>query len=966
MRNSRRWTLGCACVAAWLTANAAPAAAQESRWVKTGVTGRLVYVPDAEGDRIADFSMVGYGAGKKAIPSDVPVVIHIDPLAGDNTQHIQDAINFASSLPTQANGFRGAVELGPGKFNVDGHVSITASGVVLRGAGAGDSLATNTHIVSQNRTDSISSASTPVINIQGSSSGTTRGSQIPIVDKVVPVGAQSFRVASTAGMAVGGMVEIFRPSTQAWIEALGMHLIPDGKEWSAGDQELRWHRTITRIEGNRVFVDAPITTALDAQYGGGTIRTYSSPNRIRNVGVENLRGQSLDDREETNEARTPSFVRFTRVDDGYVRDVETRHFSYASVFTSEADGTQHITVDNVSSRLPSGVVTGGRRYSFAMDGQMSLVQNSFADSGRHDFVTGSAVTGPIVFRNSSTANTRADAGPHHRWGNGLLFDGIDVNGNAINVQNRWTSGSGHGWAGANVVIWNSEANSFIVQSPPTAQSWLIGSTGTINPGDCHLSGAGCAGYYDSHGTKVVAGGELSLYDAQLNDSSDLREFHWGGGDGAWTNPAEWAENAAPGLYRVSLRDYMLGDADNYTLDAGAVDTPFVAPAWSATVDAGSPAPVLGFDRAGANHDFAMTMQNILDPGERAIHGFLAMSLRQVGASSANDFVQLFDATPENRRTFADLGWAGQVNATTPFVGVIDLGGNLDHLQTGAVNVWVGDSTSVDWAIYTVAVTTPKAGPTSAAVFLDGGAVRVDSIVAPILSLTNGGPGDSELTIGAAGRLPVAGPFAQAPNGSLVAEIGGAAPGQFGALVVAGQAQLGGAVALRLVNGYAPAIGAEFAILTAPGGLAGTFDDEVRFDLAGAAVWEIDYQTNAVIARVIAGLPGDLTGDSAVDAADWTKFKAGQGADFTGLSSTDAYLLGDLNGDGDHDLSDFSLFRTAFDGANGAGSFVRMLRGVPEPPGASLFLTAVILSAAKNLGRRSGRSLRSPGRCQSHA
>ena len=513
--------------------------AQQTKWVTTGVTGRLIYVPDSEGDRIPDFSMVGYGAGKRNIPENIPVAIHIDPIAGDNTQHIQNAINFAASRPLQANGFRGVVELGPGKFNVNGRINITTSGIVLRGAGGGDSLATNTHIVSQNRTDSIDSPSTPVIDFAGSSSGRSLGPQIQIIDKGVPVGAQSFRVASTAGMAVGGMIEIFRPSTQPWIEELGMHLIPNGP-WTAGSRDLKWQRTITRIEGNTVFFDAPITTALDTQWGGGTVRTYNLPNEIRNVGVENLRGQSLDAREETNEMRTPTFIRFTRVEDGFVQDVETRHFSYASVFTSEADGTQHITVDNVASRLPSGQVTGGRRYTFAMDAQNSLVQNSFADSGRHDFVTGSDVTGPIVFTNSTTANTRADSGPHHRWGNGLLFDRLDINGNAINVQNRWDSGSGHGWAGANVVIWNSEANSFIAQSPPTAQSWLIGSTGTINAGNCHLGGATCAGFQESHGTKVIVGGEQSLYQAQKNDAADIREFHWtaASGNGNWNDDAK--------------------------------------------------------------------------------------------------------------------------------------------------------------------------------------------------------------------------------------------------------------------------------------------------------------------------------------------------------------------------------------------------------------------------------------------
>jgi hypothetical protein len=41
----------------------------ESQWVRTGVTGRLIYVPDAEGDRVLDFSDVGYkGRGTKLEP----------------------------------------------------------------------------------------------------------------------------------------------------------------------------------------------------------------------------------------------------------------------------------------------------------------------------------------------------------------------------------------------------------------------------------------------------------------------------------------------------------------------------------------------------------------------------------------------------------------------------------------------------------------------------------------------------------------------------------------------------------------------------------------------------------------------------------------------------------------------------------------------------------------------------------
>ena len=81
----------CCCYAA--TAGSLHASAAESQWITTGATGRLVYVPDAEGDRILDFSNVGYrGRGTALIPEDVPNVVTLSPELGDDTARIQAAI----------------------------------------------------------------------------------------------------------------------------------------------------------------------------------------------------------------------------------------------------------------------------------------------------------------------------------------------------------------------------------------------------------------------------------------------------------------------------------------------------------------------------------------------------------------------------------------------------------------------------------------------------------------------------------------------------------------------------------------------------------------------------------------------------------------------------------------------------------------------------------------------------------
>ena len=912
------------------------AAAQTSNWVKTGATGRLIYVPAPDGDRSQDFSMVGYGAGKKSIPVNLPVIATINatlPAGSDYTTLIQNTINSAvSGNAIQSNGFRGVVQFGPGEFNVSGHITIGGSGIVLRGSGSGSDLAANTHIVSTNTTDNIStSATTSVFSFNGSTSGRSLGAQQAILDKRVPVGAQSIRVASTAGMAVGGMIEIFRPSTQAWIEELGMDQIPaPATPWSAGDRDLQWQRTITRIEGNTVYFDAPITTALDVQWGGGTVRTYSLPNKIKNVGIENLWGQSLATQDASNENRTPTFVSFSRVDDGFVRNIASRHFSYATVFTNESDGTQHITVDGAHSSLPSGLVTGGRRYTYAMEAQLSLVQNSTAVDGRHDFVTGSDVVGPIAFVNSTATVTHSDAGPHHRWGSGLLFD--NVTAGQINIQNRWTSGTGHGWAGANSVVWNSTATSgtgFIVQSPPTAKDWLIGSTGTTGAGNCHLdAGVSCAGIVESHGTKVTVGGTQSLYQAQKNDAADIREFHWTSGSGNWNDDVKWNQEIKPGVYSVRAREYLVGDYDSFT-NNGAGDNVFVAPAWATAVGG----TVAGLDNLTPNKNVAFTVQHQLAANERVIHAYLAMSMKQGGDEVATDYVQLFDTLPENQLGFASLGWASQVNATNPYVGVIDLGGRLDKLQTGSVNVALSDDVGVDWATYAATVATPLVDAAGPSVFIDSGSLTVNTVINSIGMLRNGGlGGPTQLTVSSTGRLNIIDDFTQVSTAALTIGISGLASGQYGVIAPADQASLAGSLKIELAGGFIPTAGNLFSFINATNGVTGTFNATTLPSLPGDLAWQLNYGSGSVIASVTGSitLVGDLNTDGLLTSVDWNLFKDGQGSNFSGLNKMQSYLLGDLDGDFDHDLADFLVFRVAYDQANGAGAFAQMTGVVPEP------------------------------------
>ena len=99
-------------------------------------SGKLVYSKDARGNRLPDFSYVGYHSGEKAIPN-APVKITLEPGTGDDTKRIQTALDRLGRLPLDASGIRGALLLKRGTYRVGGGLVLSQSGSVLRGEGNG-------------------------------------------------------------------------------------------------------------------------------------------------------------------------------------------------------------------------------------------------------------------------------------------------------------------------------------------------------------------------------------------------------------------------------------------------------------------------------------------------------------------------------------------------------------------------------------------------------------------------------------------------------------------------------------------------------------------------------------------------------------------------------------------------------------------------------------------------------------
>jgi hypothetical protein len=474
--------------------------------------GRLVYNTYAnQGEsnsvnKIPDFSNCGYKGGGAAIPT-LPVIETVTWQSGDCRQKIQDAIDRVSARTPDANGYRGAVLIASGAYQVGGPLYIRASGVVLRGQGNG---VNGTVLIA-----TLASQHT-LVTIQGSGSGYAEisGSRRSVTNSYVATGAKTLDVESTSGLSVNDNIVIQKTPNQAWIEAIEMDLgidynekPPRDESWTPEKRRINWERNITRIiDGNTIEIDAPIVDAIQSRYGGADVYKPNLTSRITNCGVENIRMES-NYASDTDEDHGWIAVEVRRAKDCWVKGVIAKYFGNTCV--RFAQQSRHITVEDCAMIDHKSVVTGGNRYSFSIDDGSTgvLVQRCMTWGGRHDLVSGSNVPGPNAFVDCVIEASTADIGPHSSWATGQLYDAIYAG--EMRVVNRMYSGSGHGWTGASILFWNTyswELN-VVVDNAASSRNWVIGG---ISENANRVGN----GYFESWGTHVTP---RSLYIQQLQD-----------------------------------------------------------------------------------------------------------------------------------------------------------------------------------------------------------------------------------------------------------------------------------------------------------------------------------------------------------------------------------------------------------------------------------------------------------------
>ena len=490
----------------------------QSDIVYAGPDSRLVYVADEEGNRIPDFSHAGYRGGGVELPS-IPVVHTISPVAGDATDHIQTAIDLVSAMPPDANGVRGALLLEAGVYEVSRMLRIRHSGIVLRGAGNGADSTSNTII------KRVGPSTDPVLRI---GSGITDNawaespsSRSDITSPRVSVGERSFTVAHPGLYSVGDQIVVLHPMTDAWIAAVDGGGTDSDPPWETDEFDIAYTRRITDIQDDRLFIDAPVFNHLDKSLTPSYVYKRDATGELQEVGVESLH-ITIETNGPLSEDHAETAVEFVHVANAWARQVTALHFVYAGI---DVRRSIHVTVRESEALEPHSVITGARRYNFAVyRSQLVLFENNLATEARHSYVgNGEGWDSGIVFLNNVSRDAHNTSEPHRHWGQGFLYDNHQEIGSTpgqmrLRLGNRGSFGTGHGWSAAHSVAWNCKMNGAraSIEKPPTAQNYAIGCEGDIT--GTRGSFRQPAGYIE--GTNRSGLYPASLYEKQLEDRLD--------------------------------------------------------------------------------------------------------------------------------------------------------------------------------------------------------------------------------------------------------------------------------------------------------------------------------------------------------------------------------------------------------------------------------------------------------------
>ncbi|MCL1943626.1 MAG: hypothetical protein FWF54_08810 [Candidatus Azobacteroides sp.] len=508
----------------------------QSKLISIHNNGKILYEKDEYGFVIPDFSHSGYDGGNREMP-DVPVIKIIQPQPGDNTAYIQQIIDSVGTLPLDEKGFRGAILLNAGIYDIYGTLYVKHDGIVLRGKGDDYDPTQNTIIRARGNTPK----QRDVIVLGNDSVNhwemIKTGSKQNIITPKVNPGDFTFEVEDVRPYQVGDQIMIYHPCTDKWLKSIDYGGVPapfsgeEDERWTENLLPIIYNRYITQIDGNQITIDAPVFYTLNRTLSQSYVYKPDMTGTVYNIGLENVQ-INIETAGKEDENHAWQCVRVQSAENGRIKNCTMLHFGQSGIITNF---TSRFTIENCKAINPVSLIIGDRRYNFNtyIYSQQILLKNCYAKNGRHHYVSNgtSTASGIVFLRCISDASYNVNEG-HRKWTSGMLYDNLkEINIRPVTgwrkivyhtqcvlgLYNRENIGTGHGWSAVQSVCWNCDVNKnygkIVIQKPPTAQNYAIGCKAKEITGKYTMSSTYAPGYIEGQ-NKVNLEPE-SLFEAQL-------------------------------------------------------------------------------------------------------------------------------------------------------------------------------------------------------------------------------------------------------------------------------------------------------------------------------------------------------------------------------------------------------------------------------------------------------------------
>ncbi len=450
-----------------------------------GAFAHQTHVINGTSFRLPDFSNVGYGEGKTGLPprSSILVATSLSPLPGDNTAHIQHALNEVGLKPGMDTK---AVLLTKGVYPVSDEIYIP-SRVVLRGEGPG-----NTKIVmtkKENRKKVILAAFRSYARDRNPRSANwfkrpIDGKYYPLL-RDIQVGETVISTQDVGEFKVNEFVVVKNTVTPDFVKAYHQgnlsYKAHDGASqaiWRGERFSIRYIRKVVAIDRERgtLTIDAPVRHALKVRDKSYVMHLPESEVG-REIGIEDLsvgyvmpkgnaRYRDVNSHGKDSRTHKATAIYFGNVIGGWVRNV--RSFAHSGNDNDDLNllsngirvqSSRFITIEDVVMRNPLNIGGGGNGYLFHPSSANDiLITRSRAYNGRHNFSFGFVNSG-VVISEFQSFNSALAVDFHTGLNHQNLLERIDFfyekptwNNNVLEMHNRQWKSSGAGLTGIDNVL----------------------------------------------------------------------------------------------------------------------------------------------------------------------------------------------------------------------------------------------------------------------------------------------------------------------------------------------------------------------------------------------------------------------------------------------------------------------------------------------------------------------------------